>query len=129
MIISLTPVYAGILALMYVVLSLRVISLRRAEKIGIGDGGHAELIRRQRVHGNFAEYVPLVLVLMTLAELQEVPDAVVHLIGGLLLSGRLLHAWALGQEPGHLKARVLGMILTFAALIAGGLSNLGFVVY
>ncbi|NQV98876.1 MAG: MAPEG family protein [Rhodospirillales bacterium] len=126
---SLTPVYAGILALMYVVLSLRVISLRRAEKIGIGDGGHAELIRRQRVHGNFAEYVPLVLVLMTLAELQEVPDAVVHLIGGLLLSGRLLHAWALGQEPGHLKARVLGMILTFAALIAGGLSNLGFVVY
>jgi uncharacterized membrane protein YecN with MAPEG domain len=121
---SITPVYAGILTLLFIVLSVRVIGLRRMSGVGLGDGGNRELLRRQRVHGNFAEYVPFALILMSLAELQHVLGWLLHAIGILLLAGRLAHAYAVGQEPEQTGGRVLGMALTFTALLVGALSNL-----
>ena len=37
--IVVTPIYAGLLALLYVFLSLRVIRMRRGARISFGDGG------------------------------------------------------------------------------------------
>ena len=122
---SITPVYAGLISLVFVFLSFRVIGLRRKARIGLGDGGNRLLMRRQRVHGNFAEYAPLVIVLMALAELQGHPTWTIHLIGICLVAGRLLHAYGVSQEPELTKLRVAGMALTFTALISGSLSNLG----
>ena len=122
---SITPLYAGLVALLFVLLSIRVIGARRNARIGLGDGGNRLLLRRQRAHANCAEYAPLAIVLMALAELQDTPALVLHLIGGLLILGRLLHAYGLSQEPEPLRLRVLGMTLTFAALISGALANLG----
>lgn len=122
---SVTPVYAGLLALMFIVLSIRVIGMRRSVRVALGDGGNPALLRRQRVQGNFAEYAPLALFLMALAELQHLPDWVIHAIGILLLVGRATHAYGVGREPELLRARVLGMALTFAALGAGAVANLG----
>jgi uncharacterized membrane protein YecN with MAPEG domain len=121
---TITPLYAGLLTLLFVVLSIRVIGMRRAAGVGLGDGGNRVLLRRQRAHGNFAEYVPLALVLMALAELQHLPPWLLHAIGLLLLAGRAAHAYGLSQEPELTKGRVAGMALTFAALIAGALGNL-----
>ncbi|MFM9841899.1 MAG: MAPEG family protein [Dongiaceae bacterium] len=56
-----TPIYAGLPALLFVFLSVRVIGMRRATRIGPGDGGNAQLLRRQRAQGNFAEYAQLAL--------------------------------------------------------------------
>ena len=70
---SVTPIYAGLLALLFILLSMRVIGTRRAARVALGDGGIPALLRRQRVHGNFAEYAPLALLLMALAELQGLP--------------------------------------------------------
>jgi len=120
-----TPIYAGILGLLFVVLSFRVIGRRRAARVSLGDGGDVVLTRRLRVHGNFAEYVPFGLVLMMLAELQSHSVILVHLIGGLLICGRLLHAIGLGSEQGVMICRVFGMVLTLSALILGSLTNLG----
>ena len=64
MTLTLTPIYAGILTLIYIALSIRVIAGRRAAKARIGDGGDILLQRRLRVHANFAEYIPLALLLM-----------------------------------------------------------------
>ena len=125
MFMSITPVYAGLISLVFVFLSFRVIGLRRKAHIGLGDGGNRLLMRRQRVHGNFAEYAPLVIVLMALAELQGQPAWTIHLIGICLVAGRLLHAYGVSQEPELAKLRVAGMALTFTALISGSLSNLG----
>lgn len=119
-----TPLYASVLALIYVALSFRVIGVRRAGNISLGDGGNDELARRIRVHGNFAEYAPFTLVLMTLAELQDRSPYVLHFIGISILLGRLLHA--LGLSTRHGMLRVAGMVLTFTALIAGAFANLGF---
>lgn len=121
---SITPIYAALFALFYIFLSLRVAAMRRATRVSLGDGGNAELTRRTRVHGNFIEYVPLTLVLMLLAELQGQPAWTVHLIGGSLALGRLVHAYGIGREPQILKLRVLGMVLTIIALTAGALANL-----
>jgi len=121
---SVTPVYAGLLALMFILLSVRVIGMRRAARVALGDGGNPALLRRQRVHSNFAEYVPLALLLMALAELQHLPDWLIHAIGILLLVGRATHAYGVGCEPELPRARVLGMALTFAALGTGAVANL-----
>ena len=65
---KITAFYAGLLALLFLFLSARTITYRRAQQVEIGDGGNRELLRRVRVHGNFAEYVPLGIVLMGLSE-------------------------------------------------------------
>ena len=55
-------------SLLFVVLSFRVIAGRRASSTALGDGSNPDLFRRIRVHSNFAEYVPLALILLGLAE-------------------------------------------------------------
>jgi uncharacterized membrane protein YecN with MAPEG domain len=62
-----TALYAALLTMLFVVLSVRVIAMRRGSGAALGDGGNPELLRRIRVQGNFAEYVPLGLVLLRLA--------------------------------------------------------------
>jgi MAPEG family len=49
---SILPVYAAILALVFVVLSIRTIRQRRKLKIGLGDAGNKDLQRAVRVHAN-----------------------------------------------------------------------------
>ena len=110
---------------MFVVLSFRVIGRRRAAQVRVGDGSDILLQRRLRVHGNFAEYVPIALVLMLLLELQGKSDIVIHVVGALLIIGRVMHAIGLGREPDLMRCRVLGMVLTFIALIVGAFANLG----
>ncbi len=122
---SITPLYASVLALLFVFLSIRVIGARRVSRVGVGDGGDRALMRRIRVHGNFAEYVPFAVVLMTLAELQRAPGWTIHLLGVLLLAGRLVHAYGVSREPEEFRFRVTGMAMTFTVLICGALLNLG----
>jgi uncharacterized membrane protein YecN with MAPEG domain len=122
--IAITPVYAALLALFFVFLSIRVVLQRRQAKVALGDGGNRPLLRRLRVHGNFAEYVPLALILMLLAELQQGPAWLINAIGVLLIAGRLLHAYAVSREPEPLPVRAAGMVLTMSAIIIGAIANL-----
>ena len=122
--LSVTPVYASILTLVFIYLSFRVIGMRRNAKVSLGDGGEKQLQARARAHANFAEYVPLCLLLMLMAELQGLTGWTLHLIGALLLMGRLSHAYSLSLDKTSNNFRVVGMISTFAALVVGALSNL-----
>ena len=63
-----TAFYAALLAMLFMVLSFRTIEQRRNARVEIGTGEDAELLRRYRVHVNFAEYVPFALLLLGLAE-------------------------------------------------------------
>lgn len=118
-----TPLYAGILALLFLALSFRVVFRRRAEKINLGDGGDAEMQRRIRGHGNFAEYVPLILVLMLVIELGgTTPQWALHSMGLTLVVARLLHGYALSVSKHFFIGRFVGTVLTFTLLlVAGGL--------
>ncbi|MGH6893577.1 MAG: MAPEG family protein [Dongiaceae bacterium] len=126
MIMFVTPIHAALLALRFVFLSVRVIGMRRKAEVSLGDCGNRDLMRRLRVHGNFAEYVPFAIVLMALAELQGGPIWAIHLMGIALTAGRLIHAYGVSQEPEWFRLRVLAMGLTFSVLIMGALANLGF---
>ncbi|GGB53498.1 membrane protein [Roseibium aquae] len=117
-----TPIVAGLLALLYLFLSVRVIRLRGQERISLSDAGNAEMQRRIRVHGNFAEYTPFALVLLLLLELQGAPWWYLAVLGLMLLAGRSLHAYGVSQNPEPLQLRIAGMAMTFAVLALGGLS-------
>jgi uncharacterized protein len=122
-----TSTYAAILSLLYVFLSVRVVGLRRATGVGLTDGGNKLLLRRIRVHANFAEYVPLAVILMILAESLRGPAMVLHLVGIMLTAGRIVHAYGLSQEPEILYCRTVGMALTFSSIVAGSIANLALV--
>jgi uncharacterized protein len=61
-----TPLYAGILTLWFVLLSVRVMNLRRG--MPFGDNGDVGITRVVRAQANVAEYVPLALLLMGFLE-------------------------------------------------------------
>ncbi len=79
--LQITAFYAALLAVLFIYLSVRVIGWRRERRVEFGHGEDFELLRRMRVHANFAEYVPFALLLMALAESMAPPDLVVHLAG------------------------------------------------
>ncbi|MDH3703883.1 MAG: MAPEG family protein [Alphaproteobacteria bacterium] len=122
--LAITPIYAGILALLYLFLAASVIRQRRRRGISVGDGGDAAFMRIIRAHGNFAEYVPITLILMAFAELLGTKELVLHVIGGLLLTGRLSHAWCFLFTTRNLRARVAGMVLTFSSIAIGAIACL-----
>jgi uncharacterized membrane protein YecN with MAPEG domain len=112
-----TALYAALLTPIFVMLSVRVIGERRSGRVAVGDGGNPALLRRIRVHANFAEYVPLALVLMALAESVQTPNWLLHTLGLLLLAGRASHAVGMSREAERFQFRVAGVAATFAVLI------------
>lgn len=112
-----TPLYAAILGLIFVALSLRTIRLRRRYRVAIGDGRNTLLQRAMRVNANFAEYVPLALLLIYFVELHDGPRLHIHLLGTALTCGRLLHAWGVSQAQENFRYRTVGMALTFMVMI------------
>jgi uncharacterized membrane protein YecN with MAPEG domain len=117
---AVTALYAALLTFIYLALSFRVIAMRRIGKVSVGDGGNKDLLRRMRVHANFAEYAPLALVLMALGESMNVDRMIIHGLGILLLAGRAAHAWGMSSDA-RLNFRIAGMMLTFASLVLGAL--------
>ncbi len=116
-----TPIYAAILGLGFVRLSFLTLRLRRQNKIALGDGGNPQLLRAIRVHSNFAEYLPIALILIYMTESIGAPIYLIHFLGISLLIGRLSHAWGVSQENENFKFRVFGMIATFNAIIVSSL--------
>jgi uncharacterized membrane protein YecN with MAPEG domain len=131
---SVTPLYAGLLALLFLVLSQRAIRARRQARLALGAGDDPALLRAIRVHGNFAEYVPLALLLLLLLELQLapalsqpaalLPALLLHGLGATLLLGRLLHAIGVARAPEQFRYRIGGMILTLTMIGVTALGNL-----
>ena len=124
MTLSITPIYAALLAILFIVLSFRVIFVRRGERISLGDGDNPALRARVRVHANFAEYVPLSLLLMLMTELLGGHSVLVHALGLMLLIGRAAHAWGVSQHPQIMILRQVGMVLTFLSLLVAAMANL-----
>ncbi len=115
MAVTVTPIYAVALALLFIWLSARVIFARRENNVGIGDGNNEDLSRRIRAQGNCSEYAPFGILLILLAELQGIGALWLHLSGLLLLTGRVLHGIGLTYPYGRFQTRVPGMAITFAA--------------
>jgi uncharacterized membrane protein YecN with MAPEG domain len=117
--LTITPLYVALAAIILLVLTIRVIRLRRRLAIGLGTGGDVELEKAIRGHGNFTEYAPIGLIVLASAELSGAAAAWVNAIGILLIAGRLLHAWGLSRSRGKSVGRSTGVALTVTALLVG----------
>jgi uncharacterized membrane protein YecN with MAPEG domain len=110
-----TPLYAGMLALWFVVLSARVVGIRR--RVPFGDAGDVSITRVIRAQANFAEYVPLALLMMGFLEVGRHSIYLLHALGIALLVARLLHGFALSFAWHPRNARMAGAALTFVVLV------------
>jgi uncharacterized membrane protein YecN with MAPEG domain len=114
-----TPIYAGLLALLYLVLSYRIVLMR--DKVSLGDGGNPILLRRIRAHGNFAEYVSMILIMLGILELNHLPFYALNTLGLTLFIARLLHGYSLSFTESFKFGRFWGTALTFLLLLVCGL--------
>lgn len=104
----------GAAALVNFWLSWRIAQVREAEKISVGDGGHPRLTARMRAQLNFAEYAPVVLILIALIEAARGSPLWLGIVAGLFILGRVLHG--LGMD-GWRFGRSAGMIGTAPVMI------------
>jgi len=126
MTLALTPLYAGLIGVLFVILSLRVSTRRMSAKVTSGDGDDKALFKRIRVQANCAEYAPIGLLLLAMVELQGAPVWMVHLFGLMLLTGRVMHAVGYGRTPQIVPLRRIGMMLTYLMLLLVSLANIGY---
>ncbi len=113
-----TLLYAGIFALLAVLLANQVLYVRLrggAEPSWRGDA-------TQRVQANFVENVPLALVLLLALEQAGIGAVAVHTLGGALLLCRLLHAWGMSRYEGANYPRLIGAQGTFVLLSIMGVA-------
>lgn len=100
--LPITLVLAAGLALINIWLSFRVGTVRRAERVSVGDGGNDRVLRRMRAHANFSENAPLTVILVGLIEFAASPSIWLWTLAGLFLLARVAHAFGMdGWGPGR----------------------------
>ena len=110
------PTYGAILVLIFVFLSVRVIQMRTSARIGLGHGGNPRDGETYRAHGNFAEYVPMALLLLAFMEMQSHSRYLIHVLCIVLIVARVVHAIGVTAVKENLSLRVADMAGTFLVL-------------
>ena len=118
----LTPYYASLLALIYVALSFNVIRLRMKLQIALGDGKDKQLRRAIRVHGNYAEYVPLTLIMIYFVEIQSQNLLLVHGLCSAFVLARLSHIYGVSQIRENIAFRTFGLFITGCVISISAIS-------
>lgn len=130
-----TSLYAGLLAFLFLYLSVMVIKGRRKENTALGSGSSRMLEQRIRAQGNLSEYAPITLLLLFMAESQAVSIYLIHIIGLMFFIGRIVHAYAITTFEKYdgeklitsTKYRKIGMVCTFLSLAT--LASVNIIVY
>lgn len=110
MAITITALYAGILAVFALFLSARAGTFRGKAGVSIlyGEPKNMELAERVRRHQNFLEYVPMLLILMGAIELGGGNAVFLHVVGLLLIGARVAHAIGLKHDDMSHIGRLVG---------------------
>jgi hypothetical protein len=87
----------------------------------MGHGGNPVMERLIRVHGNFAEYVPLALLLLAFMEMQRHSIYIIHVLCIVLILARIIHAVGVTPVNENFPMRVLGVLGTFAVLVVSAI--------
>ena len=118
---------AGVLGLIFLGISVHVVRQRVATKVVLGDGdakpGTEGLRVAIRMHANFAEYVPLILILLGGIEYAGAPHDLVLGLAVALVAARLAHAFGLPRPTPNLL-RAGGVILTWIVLVTASITAL-----
>jgi hypothetical protein len=115
--LPITSLYAIPLALLMVGLSVTVSTQRGRVGVALGDGGQPALTEWIRRHGNLAENVPVILILMGLAESAGAAPAWLHATGAILIASRLIHPFGITTARPNHPLRVIGGVGTSIATL------------
>jgi len=122
-----TALYSSLLAILFFVLSVRVIALRGNPAFAFmaqGKGDEELLQRAIRAHGNFAEYVPFMLIILYWLEMSGASPAKLHVLGSAFRLGRIMHGVCMGFMRSNMPLRVGGTVLTLIPFISSAVALL-----
>lgn len=111
-----TALYGALNAMFNVFLAGQVVRMRGKHQVSLGHGEHPEMLVAIRAHSNNAEYVPLSIVLLLVAEICGGSPLVLHIIGGGLLLARVAHWIGLPRKAPN-AFRASGIVLTWLAIL------------
>lgn len=113
-----TLITAGLLGLVFLALTIRVVARRTTGRIMIGDGGDQQMLERIRAHANFTEHVPFTLILMAGIEMASGHGSMwLWLSGALLVIARIAHAIGMSR-PAPNVFRAAGALISWALILA-----------
>lgn len=121
--VPVVALYGALNAIFNVLLAVRVSGGRMKEKVSIGGAASAgggppkALDVLIRTHGNNAEFVPLALLLLLIAELMGGSSTILHVLGGSLFVARISHAIGMPRRAPNVF-RATGATVT-SVLIVG----------
>lgn len=116
---TVTALYGSLNAILNIYLANRVSDSRRSEKVSLGIGADKrDLEVRVRSHGNNAEFMPLAVVMLLLAELCGGSSVVLHVLGGTLLLARIAHPFGLAATKTPNAPRFFGTGATWLMIVA-----------
>lgn len=104
----------GAAALINFWLAMRVGQLRIARRVSIGDGGDRQVLARMRAHANFAEYAPIVLILIALIEFAVGTQLWLWAVAASFIVARILHGFGM---DGAMRLRQIGIIATMLIMV------------
>lgn len=115
---TVAAVMVGVLGLLQAALMMNVGFSRLKYTQGLGTGGHDDLEQKIRVHGNLAENLPLVAVLLALLEIATGPTLLVVGLAVLFVVARVAHAVGLSLATGPHPLRAVGAFGTLGVIVA-----------
>jgi hypothetical protein len=127
---AITLATAGVLGLIFVFLSFRIVRQRMTgkEMYRPGDAAGANgrpdaLFCATRAHANFAEFVPLCLILLGGLEMRYGASLLVEMLAPLLIVARIAHPIGMAL-PAPNAGRVVGFTGTIMVILVGSIANL-----
>jgi uncharacterized membrane protein YecN with MAPEG domain len=120
--------WTGLCLILLLVLSVRVVRLRRRHAVPLGDAEIPELAYAIRAFGNATEYVPGGLIALIALAATGAQPLLVHAVGFVLFAGRAIHAVSLSRSGEASLPRSIGVLLTWIAYLAAGVALLFFAI-
>lgn len=106
--LPITAIYAAALVAVATWLGFSIGSARGKAKISILHGDDMELAEKMRRHGNFAEHVPLALIMIAIIELNGAAPLLLHVLGIGLVAARIAHPLGLHHDNISHPLRAIG---------------------
>lgn len=121
--LEITSLYAVPLAILMFVLWMNVTKTRAKMAVSIGNNGDVGLHEKIRRHGNFIEWVPMVLLMMLIAEMRSANGMALHVAGVLLVLSRVAHPFGLRHDNPNHALRIIGNTGSLLALFVATGAN------
>lgn len=117
-ILSVSPIYISLLALLIIILAYRVTTFRRGEGIPLGEDNCSKAMKSAvRAHANAVENIPIAAILLLSLELISIHPIYIHIFGVVLVVSRVAHAWGLSKRSGLTVGRFYGTLFTWLSIL------------